>query len=116
MIQEGGEIFANEWPDYAIHEQRSRFTMNDGVYDPDLVVRKWREAYRRFYLYRPERVWEKMSKRSFWTMPNTVSNARRFFVGHKDQVANGRVNPEDPVTSVKGILERALRYLESDVM
>jgi radical SAM superfamily enzyme YgiQ (UPF0313 family) len=110
MIQEGGEIFANEWPDYAIHEQRSRFTMNDGVYDPDLVVRKWREAYRRFYLYRPQRVWDKMSKKSFWLdMPNTVSNARRFFVGQKDQhVSSGRVNPEEPVTSVKGILDRAL--------
>jgi radical SAM superfamily enzyme YgiQ (UPF0313 family) len=110
MIREGGEIFANEWPDYAIHEQRSRFTMNDGVYDPDLVVRKWREAYRRFYLYRPQRVWDKMSKKSFWLdMPNTVSNARRFFVGQKDQNgSNGRVNPEEPVTSVKGILDRAL--------
>jgi hypothetical protein len=84
--------------------------MNDGVYDPDLVVRKWREAYRRFYLYRPARVWEKMSKKSFWLdMPNTISNARRFFVGQKDQhVSNGRVNPEEPVTSVKGILDRAL--------
>ena len=111
MIREGGEIFANEWPDYAIHEQKSRFTMNDGIYDPDLVVRKWREAYRRFYLYRPERVWEKMSKKSFWTeMPNTISNARRFFLGRDDQHAKAarRVNPEEPVTSVTGILDRAL--------
>ncbi len=110
MIQEGGEIFANEWPDYAIHEQRSRFTMNDGQYDPDLVVRKWREAYRRFYLYRPKRVWEKMSKPSFWTeMPSTVSNARRFFMGRDDQVAKARrVASEEPVTSMKGLLERTL--------
>jgi radical SAM superfamily enzyme YgiQ (UPF0313 family) len=115
MIREGGEIFANEWPDYAIHEQKSRFTMNDGVYDPDLVLRKWREAYRRFYLYRPQRVWEKMSKKSFWLdMPNTVSNARRFFVGQKDQNgSNDRVNPEEPVTSVKGILDRALPQTKS---
>ena len=110
MIQEGGEIFANEWPDYAIHEQRSRFTMNDGQYDPDLVVRKWREAYRRFYLYRPKRVWEKMSKPSFWTeMPSTVSNARRFFMGRDDQVAKARrIASEEPVTSMKGLLERTL--------
>ncbi len=110
MIQEGGEIFANEWPDYAIHEQRSRFTMNDGQYDPELVVRKWREAYRRFYLYRPKRVWEKMSKPSFWTeMPSTVSNARRFFMGRDDQVAKARrVASEEPVTSMKGLLDRTL--------
>ena len=108
MIEEGGEIFANEWPDYAIHEQKARFTMNDGVYDPDLVIRKWREAYRRFYLYRPKRVWEKMSKKSFWLdMPNTVDNARRFFVGKNDQTAPSFA-PEEPVTSMKGLLERML--------
>jgi anaerobic magnesium-protoporphyrin IX monomethyl ester cyclase len=110
MIREGGEIFANDWPDYAIHEQRSRFTMNDGIYDSDLVVRKWRDAYRRFYLYRPKRVWEKMSKKSFWLdLPHTASNARRFFIGQNDQHgANRRVNPEEPVTSIRGILDRAL--------
>ena len=108
MIEEGGEIFANEWPDYAIHEQKARFTMNDGVYDPDLVIRKWREAYRRFYLFRPKRVWEKMSKKSFWLdMPNTVDNARRFFVGKNDQSAPSFA-PEEPVTSMKGLLERTL--------
>lgn len=108
MIEEGGEIFANEWPDFAIHEQKARFTMNDGIYDPDLVIRKWREAYRRFYLFRPKRVWEKMSKKSFWLdMPNTVDNARRFFVGKNDQSAP-RLAPEEPVTSMKGLLERTL--------
>ncbi len=73
-------------------------------------MRKWREAYRRFYLYRPKRVWEKMSKPSFWTeMPSTVSNARRFFMGHDDQVAKARrVASEEPVTSMKGLLERTL--------
>ncbi|HRX02356.1 MAG: radical SAM protein [Anaerolineales bacterium] len=108
MIEEGGEIFANEWPDFAIHEQKARFTMNDGIYDPDLVIRKWREAYRRFYLYRPKRVWDKMSKKSFWLdMPNTVDNARRFFLGKNDQSAPSFA-PEEPVTSMKGLLERTL--------
>jgi radical SAM superfamily enzyme YgiQ (UPF0313 family) len=112
MIQEGGEVFAHEWPDYAIHEQKARFTMYDGQYDPDLVVRKWREAYRRFYLYRPKRVWEKMSNKSFWLdLPSTVNNARRFFLGVKDQhgPANGHsARPEEPVTSTKGLVERLL--------
>jgi hypothetical protein len=52
------------------------------------VIRKWREAYRRFYLYRPERVWEKMTIKDNWTnLPNTLSQFRRFFVGRKDQHA-----------------------------
>jgi anaerobic magnesium-protoporphyrin IX monomethyl ester cyclase len=82
MIQEGGEVFADTWSDFAIHEEKARFTMNEG-YDPDLVLRKWREAYRRFYLYRPERVWEKMTFKENWTnLPNTVAQAKRFFIGN----------------------------------
>ncbi|NJN83848.1 MAG: hypothetical protein HC802_17290 [Caldilineaceae bacterium] len=85
MIQEGGEVFADTWADYAIHEQKARFRMHEN-YDPDLVIRKWREAYRRFYLYRPERVWEKMTFKENWTnLPNTIAQARRFFIGNRDQ-------------------------------
>ena len=87
MIQDGGDIFADKWSDYAIHEQKARFTMHTD-YDPDLVLRKWREAYRRFYLYRPERVWEKMTFRENWTnLPNTLTQVRRFFIGNKGQGA-----------------------------
>ena len=57
-------------------------------YDPDMVVRKWKEAYRRFYLYRPKRVWEKVSQKSFWTeLPSTMANAKRFFLPEKVAVA-----------------------------
>lgn len=87
MIQKGGEVFADKWSDFAIHEQKARFTMREG-YDPDLVLRKWREAYRRFYLYRPERVWEKMTFRENWTnLPKTMAQVRRFFIGSQDQHA-----------------------------
>lgn len=87
MIKDGGEIFADNWGDYAIHEQKARFKMNEN-YDSDLVLKKWREAYRRFYLYRPERVWEKMTMKENWTnLPNTFAQMRRFFVGNKDQNA-----------------------------
>ncbi len=87
MIREGGEIFADNWGDYAIHEQKARFTMREN-YDPDLVVRKWREAYRRFYLYRPERVLEKMLFKENWTnLPNTLAQVKRFFIGSKSQQA-----------------------------
>jgi hypothetical protein len=85
-IQKRGNIFAHEWQDYAIHSDHARFTMPG--YDPDLVVRKWKEAYRRFYLYRPRRIWEKMSKKSFWTeLPGTLANAKRFFLPKKVSMA-----------------------------
>jgi len=87
MIVEGGEIFADNWGDYAIHEQKARFKMNEN-YDSDLVLKKWREAYRRFYLYRPGRVWEKMTMKENWTnLPNTFAQVQRFFIGNKDQHA-----------------------------
>jgi len=89
MIQEGGEVFAENWTDYAIHEQKARFTMHDGAYDPELVIKKWREAYRRFYLYRPERVWEKMTFKENWTnLPNTLAQVKRFFIGSEKQTAD----------------------------
>jgi radical SAM superfamily enzyme YgiQ (UPF0313 family) len=87
MIQEGGQVFADKWEDFAIHEQKARFTMNQG-YDADLVIKKWREAYRRFYLYRPERVWEKMMFKENWINPiNTLAQVKRFFIGSQDQLA-----------------------------
>ncbi len=89
QIMEGGEVFADNWTDFAIHEQKSRFTMHDGVYDPELVIKKWREAYRRFYLYRPERVIEKMMFKENWTnLPNTFAQIKRFFIGTKDQTTD----------------------------
>ncbi len=91
VIQKYGNIFANEWQDYAIQSDKARFTMPD--YDPDMVVRKWKEAYRRFYLYRPKRVWEKVSQKSFWTeLPSTMANARRFFLPEKVPVAGKNVS------------------------
>ena len=85
VIEKYGNIFANEWADYAIQSDKARFTMPG--YDPDMVVRKWKEAYRRFYLYRPKRVWQKVNKKSFWTdLPGTVVNAKRFFVPEKQPV------------------------------
>ena len=86
VIEKYGNIFANEWQDYAIQSDKARFSMPG--YDPDMVVRKWKEAYRRFYLYRPKRVWQKVNKKSFWTeLPSTVANAKRFFVPEKVSVA-----------------------------
>ncbi len=88
QIVEGGQVFADNWSEFAIHEQKSRFTMHDGKYDDELVLRKWRDAYRRFYLYRPERVLEKALMKDNWlNLHKTVGQFKRFFVGAKDQQA-----------------------------
>ena len=45
-------------------------------------------ANRRFYLYRPERVWEKMMFKENWTnIPGTIGQIKRFFIGSKEQLA-----------------------------
>jgi hypothetical protein len=86
QILEGGEVFADNWSEFAIHEQKPRFTMHDDKYNSELVVKKWREAYRRFYLYRPERVLEKAMMKDNWTnLPATIGQFKRFFVGAPDQ-------------------------------
>ena len=85
MIQDGGEVFADNWGDFAIHEQKPRFSMNEN-YDAEMVIKKWREAYRRCDLDRPERVLEKMMFKENWTnLPNTFAQIKRFFIGVKDQ-------------------------------
>ncbi len=104
MIMEGGEVFADNWADYAIHEQKARFTMNEN-YDPDLVIKKWREAYRRFYLYRPERVLEKMMFKENWTnLPNTIAQMQRFFIGNKDQAGCRPRTQADGVDQNKAVV------------
>ena len=81
MILEGGQVFADDWPDFAIHDQKARFTIDDGQYNPDLVVRKWREAYRRFYL-RPRRVARTLARKETWLqLPRTARMAWRTVVG-----------------------------------
>ncbi len=100
QIKEGGEVFADNWTDFAIHEQKARFVMHDGKYDPNLVIKKWREAYRRFYLYRPERVLEKMMFKENWTnIPGTLSQIKRFFIGNKDQMAPAEKTTQNKVAA-----------------
>jgi len=92
VIETEGQVFADTWRDLAIHDEKPRFTIYDGQYDPELVMRKWREAYRRFYLYRPKRIWEKISNKGFWLeLPTTLSTAKRFFFGDK---ANQRISTD----------------------
>jgi anaerobic magnesium-protoporphyrin IX monomethyl ester cyclase len=78
-----GQLFSMNWHDYAIHDEKARYSLP--TLPPDLVERKWHEAYRRFYL-RPSRVWRKAIDLDTWRrLPDYASNFGRFFLGRKAQ-------------------------------
>ncbi|MFQ6015510.1 MAG: B12-binding domain-containing radical SAM protein [Anaerolineae bacterium] len=79
LIKREGNIFAKDWHDFAIHEEKARFEIGDLT--AELVERKWREAYRRFYL-RPSRIARRIFNWDTWRrFPARLGDARRFFVG-----------------------------------
>lgn len=81
LIKKEGNIFANEWKDFAIQEAKTSFEFGD--LPGEVVERKWREAYRRFYL-RPGRVWRRLRMPDTWRRaPYHIKNAGRFFIGNR---------------------------------
>lgn len=81
IAQRDGKLFSMNWTDYAIHDERARYELP--TLPPDLVERKWHEAYRRFYL-RPSRIWRKAISPDTWRrLPEYATNFSRFFLGRK---------------------------------
>jgi hypothetical protein len=81
LVEGEGNIFSHDWTDYAIHTDRAKFEIGD--LKAELVERKWREAYRRFY-WRPRRLLKRAMMRDTWRhLPARLRDARRFFVGGK---------------------------------
>ena len=79
IILQEGYLFSHDWRDFAIHDEKARFEIGDLT--AELVERKWREAYRRFYL-RPSRLWRRVTSPDTWRrLPTHFSNFKRFFVG-----------------------------------
>jgi len=86
-VLQHGRLFSHNWRDFAIHDEKARFEIGDVT--AELVERKWREAYRRFYL-RPTRIWRKATNPRFWReLPTVVFNFRRFFLAGKTQRRTG---------------------------
>jgi len=82
LLQKEGNIFSHDWTDYAIHTDRAKFEIGD--LKAELVERKWREAYRRFY-WRPIRLARRLLMPDTWRhLPARLRDARRFFVGGAD--------------------------------
>lgn len=63
IVKEHGRMLVKDWDEYVFFEGRARYEM--GALTAELVERKWREAYRRFYL-RPHRVIRTLLRKDFW--------------------------------------------------
>jgi radical SAM superfamily enzyme YgiQ (UPF0313 family) len=63
MVKRDGRLLMDEWDDYVFFEGKARYEM--GEMTADLVERKWKEAYRRFYL-RPHRILRTLMRKDFW--------------------------------------------------
>jgi anaerobic magnesium-protoporphyrin IX monomethyl ester cyclase len=79
IVREKGRLLVKDYDDFAFFEGKASFEM-DGM-TAELVERKWKEAYRRFYL-RPSRVMRTLLKKETWLdLPRTVQMAWRTVVG-----------------------------------
>ncbi len=58
-----GRLLLDDWEDYVFFDGRARYELGDMT--AALVERKWKEAYRRFYL-RPHRVAMTLGRKDFW--------------------------------------------------
>lgn len=77
-VEQGGKLYMEDWHDLAIHSDHAHFEY--GTLDPRLVERKWKEAYRRFYL-RPSRVARRLTSVDTWkNFGVRLADAKRFFV------------------------------------
>lgn len=75
VVLEKGRLLAQDWEDYAFFEDKPSFEM-DGL-PAELVERKWKEAYRRFYL-RPNRIVRTLLRKKTWLdLPRTARMAWR---------------------------------------
>ncbi|MGH8010848.1 MAG: B12-binding domain-containing radical SAM protein, partial [Candidatus Binatia bacterium] len=63
IVKRKGRMLVHDWDDYVFFDGRARYEMGDLT--AELVERKWKEAYRRFYL-RPSRVAGTLLRKDFW--------------------------------------------------
>jgi anaerobic magnesium-protoporphyrin IX monomethyl ester cyclase len=78
-VKAEGSMLAETWDDFVFFEGKARFEM-PGL-PAELVERKWKEAYRRFYL-RPRRIAHTLARKETWLrLPRTARMAWRTVVG-----------------------------------
>lgn len=81
----GGRMLVKDWQDYVFFEGKARYEM--GPTTAEAQERKWKEAYRRFYL-RPHRVMMTLKRESTWkNFPRTLSMAAKIVLPKKTKDA-----------------------------
>jgi radical SAM superfamily enzyme YgiQ (UPF0313 family) len=76
LIQREGRIYARDWGELAIHSDHAHFEI--GALKPELVEKKWHEAYRRF-VFRPRRLARlAVSLKPWRNLPTLLGDAKRF--------------------------------------
>ena len=70
-----GKLLLEDWEDYVFFDGRARYEL--GEMTAEIVERKWKEAYRRFYL-RPHRIAQTLTRKDFW-----LNWRRTFSVAYK---------------------------------
>ncbi|MGD8597556.1 MAG: radical SAM protein, partial [Anaerolineae bacterium] len=78
-VKAQGRMLAKTWDDFVFFEGKARFEMPE--LPAEVVERKWKEAYRRFYL-RPSRVARTLVRKETWLrLPRTARMAWHTVVG-----------------------------------
>lgn len=78
-------MLVKDWQDYVFFEGKARYEM--GPTTAEVQERKWKEAYRRFYL-RPHRVLMTLKRESTWkNFPRTLSMAAKIVLPKKTKDA-----------------------------
>ncbi len=77
----GGRMLVKDWQDYVFFEGKARYEMGDTT--AEAQEKKWKEAYRRFYL-RPHRVGMTLMRKSTWQhLPRTLRMAIKIVLPKK---------------------------------
>ncbi|MCP4695937.1 MAG: hypothetical protein GY862_03665, partial [Gammaproteobacteria bacterium] len=58
-----GRLVLDDWDEYVFFDGRARYELGDMT--AEMVERKWKESYRRFYL-RPHRIVRILTRKDFW--------------------------------------------------
>jgi radical SAM superfamily enzyme YgiQ (UPF0313 family) len=77
----GGRMLVKDWQDYVFFEGKARYEMGETT--AEVQERKWKEAYRRFYL-RPHRIVMTLLRKSTWQhFPRTLRMAVKIVLPKK---------------------------------
>jgi len=91
----GGRMIVKDWEDYVFFESKARYEI--GATTAELQERKWKEAYRRFYL-RPHRIAMTLLRKSTWQhFPRTLRMALKIVLPKKMKDEVKAVGEETPV-------------------